>query len=69
MILTLIQFYKCLQVNGAVDAMDGERSELQSQIESYKVQLSAAMELIEEEKTKSQEIENKLLSMGATVSV
>ena len=49
--------------------MDGERSELQSQIESYRVQLSAAMELIEEEKTKSQEIENKLLSMGATVSV
>ena len=55
-------------MNGAVDAMDGERSELQSQIESYKVQLSAAMELIEE-KTRSQEIENKLLSMGATVSV
>ena len=50
------------QVNGAVDAMEGERSELQSEIESYQRQLSAALDDLEAEKIKSQGLEKELES-------
>lgn len=56
-----------LQVNGAVDAMDGERNALQTEMESYQQQLSAALDDLEEEKARSQELEQKLLAHGVKV--
>ena len=49
------------QVNGAVDAMDGERNALQTELDSYQQQLSAALDDLEEEKNKTKELEKKLL--------
>lgn len=56
-----------MQVNGAVDAMDGERSELQAEIESYKQKLAAAVDDLEEEKSRSKELEQEMQTLNSKV--
>ncbi|KAF6033045.1 CCDC150 [Bugula neritina] len=56
------------EVNGAVDAMDGERSELQAEIESYKQKLAAAVDDLEEEKSRSKELEQEMQTLNSKTS-
>lgn len=48
------------QVNGAVDAMEGERDTLNTEIEAYQNQLSQSLDDLEREKIRSQQLQTQL---------